>query len=163
MVRVYIGRKDEYRQNELPMKTPHEMIIVMFQRSAFALTFETEEILGYRSGPQGEVQRALSINLKQWTVEYELRQTGLPTKRRVEYSANLAHLVEKLPLTVNSFDLKFQGLKLTEEEAAIVRARNRVPRAETEDPWDLTNYYGKSRTGEQQGESGLKLVDEKFK
>jgi flagellin-specific chaperone FliS len=53
MVRVYIGRKDEYRQNELPMKTPHEMIIVMFQRSAFALTFETEEILGYRSGPQG--------------------------------------------------------------------------------------------------------------
>jgi hypothetical protein len=109
------------------------------------------------------VQRALSINLKQWTVEYELRQTGLPTKRRVEYSANLAHLVEKLPLTVNSFDLKFQGLKLTEEEAAIVRARNRVPRAETEDPWDLTNYYGKSRTGEQQGDSGLKLVDEKFK
>jgi hypothetical protein len=145
------------------MKTPHEMIMVMFQRSAFALTFETDEVLGYRSGPQGEVLRALSIDLKQRTVEYELRQTGLPTERRVEHSANLAHLVEKLPLTVDSFDLKFQSLKLTEEEAAIVRARDRASRAETEDPWDLTNYCGKSRTGEKQGGSGLKLVDEKFK
>jgi hypothetical protein len=145
------------------MKTPHEMIIVMFQRSAFALTFETDEVLGYRSGPQGEVLRALSINLKQRTVEYELRQTGLPTERRVEHSANLAHLVEKLPLTADSFDLKFKGLKLTEEGAAIVQARDRVSLAGTQDPWDLTNYYEKSRAGKPQGESGLKLVDEKFK
>ena len=62
------------------MKTPHEMIITMFQRSVFALTFETDDILGYRSGPQGEVLRALSIDLKRRTVEYELTQRGLPTK-----------------------------------------------------------------------------------
>jgi hypothetical protein len=133
------------------MKTPHEMIITMFQRSVFALTFETDDILGYRSGPQGEVLRAFSIDLKRRTVEYELTQRGLPTKRRVEHSPNLAHLVEKLPLTADSFDLKFQGLKLSEEGAA---------NAQTRDPWDLTRYHEKSRTEEPQGKTGLKLVDE---
>ena len=142
------------------MKTPHEMIITMFQRSVFALTFETDDILGYRSGPQGEVLRALSIDLKRRTVEYELTQRGLPTKRRVEHSPNLAHLVEKLPLTADSFDLKFQGVKLSEEGAANAQARDRVPPAETQDPWDLTRYHEKSRTEKPQGKTGLKLVDE---
>jgi hypothetical protein len=137
------------------------MIITMFQRSVFALTFETDDILGYRSGPQGEVLRALSIDLKRRTVEYELTQRGLPTKRRVEHSPNLAHLVEKLPLTANSFDLKFQGLKLTEEGAADARTKGRVvPPAGTQDPWDLTRYQEKSRTEKPQGKTGLKLVDE---
>jgi hypothetical protein len=139
------------------------MIMTMFQRSVFALTFETDEVLGYRSGPQGEVLRALSIDLKRRTVEYELTQRGLPTKRRVEYSPDLTRLVEKLPLTVDSFDLKFQGLKLAEGGAVVGRERGRVPLDKTKDPWDLTNYYEESRTPEPQEKRGLKLVDEKFK
>jgi hypothetical protein len=145
------------------MKKLHDMVITMFQRSVFALAFETDEILGYRSGPQGDVLRALSIDLKRGIVEYELTHKGLPTKRHVEYSPNLSRLVEKLPLTVDSFDLKFQGLKLNEERTPVIRAKERVLLAETEDPWDLTNYYEKSRTKEQQGESHLKLAEEKFK
>jgi hypothetical protein len=142
------------------MKTPHEMIITMFQRSVFALTFETDDILGYRSGPQGEVLRALSIDLKRRTVEYELTERGLPTKRCVEHSPNLVHLVEKLPLTADSFDLKFQGLKFSEEGASNTPARDRVPPAGTQDPWDLTRYYEKFRTEKPEGKTGLKLVDE---
>jgi hypothetical protein len=62
------------------MKTSRELIIKMFQCSVFALTFETDDVLGYRSSQETDVLRALSINLRQQTVEYELTQKRLPAR-----------------------------------------------------------------------------------
>jgi hypothetical protein len=96
------------------MKSLCEIIIEVLQPSVFALTFETDDVIGYRSNEEAKVLRALSINLKRQTVEYELTQRGLSVTRRVEYSPSPEILIEKLPLTAAAFDLKFQGLRLTE-------------------------------------------------
>ena len=82
------------------MRMPPEMIAAKLEGSAFVLTFETEEIIGYRSGVQRQELRALYINLERWTAEYELTQGGLPIRRRIEYFPTMVHLIEKLPVTV---------------------------------------------------------------
>jgi hypothetical protein len=140
------------------MRTPQEMIAAKFERSAFVLAFETEEIVGYRSGRQREELRALYINLKQWTAEYEITQGGLPVRRRIEYFPTMVHLIEKLPVTVASFDLKFQGLNLKDNRGAAPQSRNRTSLTDTKDPWDPTNYYEKPRTGKPQELTRLKLA-----
>lgn len=145
------------------MRMPPEMIAAKFERSAFVLTFETEEIIGYRSGLQRDVLRALYINLKRWSAEYELTQGGLPIRRRIEYFPTMAHLIEKLPVTVASFDLKFQGLELKDDGGTAAQSRNRTSLTDTKDPWDPTNYYEKPRTGKPQELTRLKLADEEFR
>jgi hypothetical protein len=142
------------------MKTSRELIIEMFQRSVFALTFETEDVLGYRSSQETDVLRALSINLRQQTVEYELTRRGLPARRRVEYSPSLENLMTKLPLTADAFDLKFEGLRLTEQGVSVAERKSL---AEGEDPWDMTNYFDKSRIKKLQKKTRLQLVEEKLK
>jgi len=134
------------------------MIVEMFQRSAFGLTFETEDILGYRL--QSEVLRALSIDLKKQTVEYEITQKGLPTKRRTEYSPNLNELIKKLPLTTDAFDGKFQGLRISEHGVSVANPKQCVPRSREDDPWDMTSYFDNTNTGKFKNKSGLKLADE---
>jgi len=145
------------------MGTPHEMIAAKFEGSAFALTFETEEIIAYRSGRQREELRALTIDLKRQTAEYELTQGGLSIRRRFEYFPTMVHLLEKLPVTADSFDLKFQGLQLEDNGGAAAQPRNRLPLAETRDPWDLANYYDQSVAAKPQRPTRLKLVDEEFR
>ncbi len=135
-------------------------MIVKLEGSAFALTFETEETIGYRSGLRGDVVRAFYINLERRTVEYELTEGKLQTRRRVEHFPTMASLVEKLPVTTASFDLKFPGLKLNDDGGVFARSRNRTPLAEAKDPWEPTNYYEKRHTGEPQGAARLKLADE---
>ncbi len=135
----------------------------MFQRTVFVLTFESDEVLGYRSGSQGDVLRSLSINLRQGVVEYELMKRGLSPKRRVEHSSSMAHLLEKLPHTVDSFDLKFAGPRRTEEGGAHIRERGAAPADAAKDPWDLTSYFDKSRAGKLGSDTGLKLADDDFK
>ena len=142
------------------MNTSRELIIEMFQRSVFALIFETNDVLGYRSNRETDVLRALSINLPQRPVEYELTQKGLLVRRRVEYSPSLENLMTKLPLTADAFDLKFQGLRLTEQGVSVAERKSL---AEGHDPWDLTNYFGKSRTEKPQKKTRLQLVEEKLK
>ena len=142
------------------MDTSRELIIEMFQSSVFALIFETDDVLGYRLGQETDVLRALSINLTQRTLEYELTQKGLPARRRVEYSPTLEILITKLPLTADAFDLKFQGLRLTEQG---VSAAERKSLAEGEDPWDMTSYFNKSPSEKPQKKTPLRLIDEKLK
>ena len=149
-----------YKKVARSMKTSRELIIEMFQRSVFTLIFETDDVLGYRSSQETDVLRALSINLTQRTVEYELTQKGLPARRRVEYSPSLENLMTKLPLTADAFDLKFQGLRLTEQGVSVAERKSL---AEGEDPWDLTNYFDKSRSEKPQKKTRLQLMDEKFK
>ena len=141
------------------MNTSRELIIEMFQRSVFVLTFETDDVLGYRSSQETEVLRALSINLTQQTVEYELNQKGLPTRRRVEYSPSLENLITKLPLTADAFDLKFQGLRLTEQGVSVAERKSL---AEGQDPWDMTSYFDKSHSEKLQKKTRLQLVEEKL-
>lgn len=145
------------------MRTPRERIAAKLGGSAFALTFETEEIIAYRSGLQRDVLRAIYINLKRWTVECELTQGGLPVRRRVEYFPTMVHLIEELPVTVASFDLKFQDLKLKDDGGAAAQPRSRTSLTDTKDPWDPTNYYEKPRTGKPQELTRLKLADEEFR
>ena len=145
------------------MQPAHEMIAAKLGRSAFSLTFETDEIIAYRSSSQGNVLRAVYINLEQRAVEYELTQEDLPTRNRVEYFPTLAHLIEKLPVTIDSFDLKFQGLKLKEDEGATAQVRNRVPLGANNDPWDPTNYFDNPHTGKPHVVPGLRPVDKKPK
>jgi len=141
------------------MNTPRELIIQALQGSVFVLTFETDDALGYRSSRQAEVLRAFSIDLKQQTVEYELTQKGRPIRRRIEYSPSLAILKNKLPLTTSAFDLKFQGLRLTEQG---VSAAERVSLAQTKDPWDTANCFDKSRTQKLKEKTSLRLADEEL-
>jgi hypothetical protein len=141
------------------MRMPQELIAAKFERSVFVLAFETEEIVGYRSGLQRDVPRALYINLKQLSVECEFTQAGLPIRRRVEYFPTMAHLIEKLPVTVASFDLKFQGPQLKDDRGAAAQSRTRTSVTDTKDPWDPTNYYEKPRTGKPQELTRLKLAD----
>jgi hypothetical protein len=142
------------------MKTSRELIIEMLEGSSFALTFETDDVLGYRSSLATGVTRAFSINLTQQTVEYELSQKGVPTRRRIEYSPTLAILTKKLPLTLDAFDLKFQGLKLTEQGVSVAE---RASLAHGDDPWDMTNYFDKPRAEELRKKASLTLADEKLK
>ena len=140
------------------MNTPRELIIEAFQGSVFVLTFETDDALGYRSNQETDV-RSLSINLKQQTVEYELTQRGRPARRRIEYSPSLAILKNKLPITTAAFDLKFEGLRLTEQGVSVAE---RVSLAQTKDPWDTANCFDKSRTQKLKESTSLRLVDEKL-
>lgn len=127
------------------MKSPREMISAKFERSAFVLTFETDEIIGYRAVSKAGLIRALYINLERRTVEYELSEGGLGVKRRTEFSPTVEGLIEGLPVTFDSFDQKLHGgLKLAEEEGVARYAGKRAPLARAEDPWDLTNYYDMS-------------------
>lgn len=141
------------------MNTPRELIIDVLQGSVFVLTFETDDALGYRSSQETDVLRALSINLKQHTVEYELTLRGRLVRRRIEYSPSLAILKNKLPLTTCAFDLKFQGLRLTEQGVSVAE---RVSLAENRDPWDTANCFDKSRTQKSKEDTSLRLVDEKL-
>lgn len=141
------------------MDTPRELIIKALQGSVFVLTFETDDALGYRSSQQADALRAFSINLKQQTVEYELTQKGRPVRRRIEYSPSLAILKNKLPLTTAAFDLKFQGLRLTEQGVSVAE---RVSLAENRDPWDTANCFDKSRTQKLKEGTSLRLADEKL-
>jgi hypothetical protein len=146
-----------------PMETPREMIAAKFERSAFALTFETDEILGYRAGSKGGILRALYINLEQQTVEYELSQEGLSVKRRTEYCPTLELLIKGLPVTVDAFDQKLHGgLKLADDRRTVGLTRDSEPPVGVKDPWDLTNYYDKSRAKPQRS-LGLRREDEEFK
>jgi hypothetical protein len=147
----------------LPMQTPHEVITARLEGSVFALAFETEQIIGFRSGLKGEVVRALHINLERHTVEYELLKGGLLIRRQAEYFPTLAHLIEKLPVTVDSFDMKFQGLRLKEDGGLDSQPRRRAPLAANEDPWDLTNYFDNPHTGKPHVEPRLKPLDKKPK
>ncbi len=140
------------------MKRTQDLIIEMFQRSVFGLTFEAEEALGYRS--ESGALRALSIDLKQQKVEYELTRQGLPTKRRVEYSASMDQLIKKLPLTIKSFDLKFEGLRVTDLGATVAKAETHLTRDRRADPWDLTTYFDKPIPDKLKSGSRLKLSDE---
>jgi hypothetical protein len=135
-------------------------MVAKLEGSAFVLTFETEETIGYRSGLRGDVLRAFYINLERRTVEYELAEEKLPIRRRVEHFPTMASLVENLPVTTTSFDLKFQGLKRKDDGGVFARPGNRIRLAEVKDPWELTNYYEKPHTGEPQGPTRLKLADE---
>ncbi len=141
------------------MNTPRELIIEALQGSVFVLTFETDDALGYRSSQETDVLRALSINLKQHIVEYELTQRGRLVRRRIEYSPSLAILKNKLPLTTCAFDLKFQGLRLTEQGVSVAE---RLSLAENRDPWDTANCFDKSRTQKSKENTSLRLVDEKL-
>ncbi|MBP1732109.1 MAG: hypothetical protein H6Q55_2538 [Deltaproteobacteria bacterium] len=146
------------------MQTPRDLITEKFERSAFALTFETDEIIGYRAGSKGGVLRALYINLEQRTVEYELAQGGLPVKRRTEYCPAVAHLIEGLPVTFDAFDQKLHGgLKLAENGGPVPGTGKGASSARPKDPWDLTNYYDKSRNEEPPAGRRLKLEDEEFR
>jgi hypothetical protein len=145
------------------MLTPQEMIAAKLERSAFVLTFETEEVIAYRSGRQHEELRALYIDLNRRTAEYEVTQGGRPIRRRVEYFPTMLHLIEKLPVTIASFDLKFQGLTLEDNRRAAEQPKNRIPLAGSKDPWDQTNYYEKPNTGRPQRLTSLKLVDDEFR
>jgi hypothetical protein len=107
--------------------------------------------------------RAVYINLKQRAIEYELTQGKLPIRKRVEYFPTLTNLMEKLPVTIDSFDLKLQGLKLRKDEWATARARDHAPRAATEDPWDLTNYFDNPRTEKPDVEHVVRLMEKKPK
>ena len=113
----------------------------MFDGSTFTLIFESEDTMGFRSNSGTEVQRAISISLKQRTVEYELKEKGKPVRRRVEYSPSLELLVKKLPITSYAFDMKFQGMRVTEQGVSVAE---RVSLAENEDPWDRTSYFDTS-------------------
>ncbi len=134
------------------------MIVDLFQRSVFGLAFEAEDFLGYRS--QSEALRALSIDLKRQTVEYELTEKGTPTKRRTEYSPSMAQLIKKLPLTAKEFDLKFEGLRITELGATSTEKEGRVPRHRREDPWDMTSYFDKSEAEKLKKRSNLRLSED---
>ena len=139
-------------------KTSHDLIVEMFQRSAFGLTFETEEILGYRL--QGEKLRALSIDLEKQTVEYEIREKGMPAQRRVEYSPSLHQLVEKLPLTPGAFDLKFQGLRLAEKGVPLQERKLLHTHLHNDDPWDAASCFGTPPVRKTGTATGLRLSDE---
>jgi len=143
------------------MQTVHEIITGKFKGSAFALAFETEQIMGFRSGLRGHVLRALHIDLARHTVEYELTQGGLLINRQVEYFPTLAHLIEKLPATVDAFDLKFRSLKLKGDGVVHSQPKQSTPLARYEDPWDLTNYCGQEHDEKLQGKTGLRLADDK--
>ena len=145
------------------MQTPREMIASKFERSAFTLGFETDEIIGYRLGSKGSILRALYINLEQKTVEYELSQEGLTAKRRTEYCPTMEQLIKDLPVTIDAFDQKLHGgLKLASDRRAVGLVMDNTPPPGVRDPWDLTNYYDKSRTKPQRS-LGLKREDEEAK
>ena len=139
------------------MNTPRDLIIEALRGSVFALIFDTDDVLGYRSSREAKMLRAFSIDLKQQTVEYELTQRGLPVRRRIEYSPSLAILKNKLPLTTAAFDLKFEGLRLTEQGVSVAE---RVSLAKDQDPWDTANYFDKPGTQEPKEKTGLRLADE---
>jgi hypothetical protein len=148
---------------EQSMQTPREMIAARFERSAFALTFETDEIIGYRAGSKGVVLRALYINLERQTVEYELSQDALSVKRRTEYCPTIEQLIRNLPVTIDAFDQKLHGgLKLADDRGTAGLARDSASPAGARDPWDLTNYYDKSRA-KQQRSLGLRREDKESK
>ena len=46
----------------LLMRPLHEIITEKFRRSAFCLTFETEEIIAYRASLQGDVLRSVATS-----------------------------------------------------------------------------------------------------
>ncbi len=142
------------------MRIVHETIAAWLRRSAFVLTFETEEVIACRAGSQGDALRALYINLAQLRIEYELTEEGSPLKRRVEYFPTMDSLLEKLPVTIASFDLKFRGVRLKHDVEANAQGKGRTPLAATRDPWDLTNYCGRPRDGRPHESPSLKLEDD---
>ena len=145
---------------EQSTRAARAIIALKFERSAFALTFETDEIIGYRAGSKGGVLRALYINLEQLTLEYELSQEGLSVKRRTEYFPAIEQLMKDLPVTVDAFDQKLHGgLKLADDRRPVGLTRESAPPAGAKDPWDLTNYYDKSQE-KQKRRGGLRLEDE---
>ena len=123
------------------MKRPQEIIVEMFEGTVFTLIFESEDTLGFRSNPGDEILRAFSINLKQQTVQYELREKEKPIRRRIEYSPSPELLIKKLPLTSHEFDLKFEGMRITEQGVSVAE---RSSLADNDDPWDMTSYFDRS-------------------
>jgi hypothetical protein len=142
------------------VKSPHEIIIEMFQGTVFTLTFESEDIMGFRSSSETDTLRAFSINLRRQTVEYELKEKGAPVRHRIEYSPGLELLIKKLPLTSHAFDLKFQGMRLTEHGVSVAE---RVSLAENDDPWDMTSYFERSRAGKLREKTDRRLVNKKLR
>ena len=142
------------------VKRPHEIIIEMFQGTVFTLIFESEDIMGFRSSSEVGVLRAFSIDLKQQTVEYELKEKGVPLRRRIEYSPGLQQLIKKLPITSHAFDLKFQGMRLTEHGVSVAE---RVSLANNGDPWDRTRYFDKSRSEKLTEKTDRRPVNKKLR
>ena len=145
------------------MQKPHGLVAGRLEGSVFTLAFETEQMVGYWHGLRNGVLRALHINLERRTLECELMQRGLPTKSRVEYFPTLTELIERLPVTIDSFDLKFKGLRLKEDKGPVAQTRHRVRLAENADPWELVNYYDTPHVEEPREGTRLRFVDEKFK
>jgi hypothetical protein len=143
------------------MATAKQMIEAKFESSGFALTIETKESVGYRSGLKTDLLRAVYIHLERRAVEYELAQRGAPSRHRVEHFETIEQLLGQLPTDTASFDLKFQGLKPESDgTAAKMAGRPRANTYTTEDPWDLTNYYAPPRSEKTHSPSGLRLVDQ---
>ena len=141
------------------METPRERIAARFKGTPFVLTFETEAVIAYRSAAQGDAVRAVYIDLERQTAEYELTRGGVAVKHRSECFPDLEHLLQRLPVTVASFDLKFQGLSLKNDGEGVLPSRNRAALSDTTDPWDPTHYYEKPRTGKPQVIARFKLSD----
>ena len=141
------------------METPRNMIAARFEGSPFVLTFETEEVIAYRCGAQGDAVRAVYIDLQRQTAEYELTQGGVAVKHRSECFPDLELLIQRLPVTIASFDLKFRGLSLKSDGEVVAPSRNRAAVSDAMDPWDPTHYYEKPRTGKPQVIARFKLSD----
>ena len=141
------------------MDASRDTIIGMFQSSIFALTFESEDILGYRS--HTDTLRAFTVDLRTLTIEYEVTQEGKPTKRHIEYSPGMAQLIKKLPLTADAFDLKFQGLRLASCGVSVTGSRDRLPCAAAHDPWDTSNYFDETPIQRPRQKSYFRLAEEK--
>ncbi len=135
------------------------MIATRFEGSPFVLTFETEEVVAYRSSAQDDGVRAVYIDLQRQTAEYELTRGGVAVKHRSEFFPDLEQLIQRLPVTVASFDLKFRGLTLKGEEAGVAPSKNRAVLSDAIDPWDPTHYHEKPRTGKPQVIARFKLSD----
>ena len=143
----------------MEMGTPKQMIEAKLKSSDFVLTFETDETVGYRCGPKGEVSRTICVHLKQRTVEYELAKRGMLNGRRIEHFETIEQLLEYIPASASSFDLKLQGLKLEADGAAVETATRPDATAPTEDPWDLTNYCARPRRENPHSPTGLRLAN----
>jgi hypothetical protein len=118
------------------MEAQKQIIGAKLEGSGFVLTIETEESVGYRSGMKSEAQRTVYVDLGRWTVEYELTEKGALSRHRLEHFATIEQLIERLPCSAHSFDLKFQDPN-----------PDTVTFQTTGDPWDLTNYHARP-TGE---------------
>jgi hypothetical protein len=141
------------------MGTASETIAARFKGSPFVLTFETEEVIAYRSGAPDDAVRAVYIDLQRQTVEYEFTQGGKKVKHRSECFPDLEQLIQRLPVSVASFDLKFRGLSLKADEEGAASSRNRAALSDAADPWDPTHYYEKPRTGKPEVIARFKLSD----